>query len=383
MAKKVLIHTHQAFPKEDFMADIQLPLNTREVTGMLVNAYDREKGVTVSWGYDHLQPTYTATAFLNDNQGLPAFLGRNVLEDGAGDQALTESARDQFVQALISEYITALINREQDPEKKSIFTADYLTGKLATLKERVNAGFFAIGLRQRWYVQLGVNKQKLVDGSYIYGTREPLRFVNQQKAWNPEDLKAWYQNFVKEMTYKTGATTPNYRNTFFDEPSNFARETYETATVYVTIFSGGREATREVNAYTWFGNLYGYPDASWFGYVPQTYNTYSFDAYETARIVLNHYFNHITWVKSGSYWQNINWDKSNVGELSVLFNSGRDIAVRDMPIDLNMNSKSVHYDLLRLSQKEQVNSFVRLVFKNNGRAVNPFYVKTYFFYETI
>lgn len=117
--------------------------------------------------------------------------------------------------------------------------------------------------------------------------------------------------------------------------------------------------------------------------MPQTYNTYSFDAYETARIALNHFFNHITWIKSGSYRQNINWDKSNVGELSVLFNSGRDIAIRDIPIDLNMNSKSVHYDLLRLSQKEQVNSFVRLVFKNNGRAVNPFHVKAYFFYETI
>lgn len=255
MAKKVLIHTHQAFPNEDFMADIQLPLNTREVTGMLVNAYDREKGVTVSWGYDHLQPTYTATAFLNDNQGLPAFMGRSVLENGAGDQELTESARDHFINSLVSEYITALIDREQDSEKKSIFTADYLNGKLVTLKDRVNAGFFAIGLRQRWYVQLGVNKQKLVDGSYIYGTQEPLKFVAQQKAWNPEDLKAWYQNFAKEMTLKTGATTPNYRNTFFEEPSNFARETYEAATVYVTITSGGREGSREVNAYTWFGNF--------------------------------------------------------------------------------------------------------------------------------
>lgn len=383
MAKKVLIHTCQAQPGEDFLADIQLPLNTREVTGLLVNAYDREKGVTVSWGYDHLQPSYSVQAFLSDNQGLPAYLGRNVLEEGAGNETLTETARDNFVNALIGEYMTALINREQNAEKKGIFTPEYLGSKLLSLKDRVNAGFFATGLRPRWYVQLGVNRKTAIDGTVTYGTQEPLKLISQQKAWNPEDLKAWYSMFAKDMVYKADATTPNYRNTFFDEPANFARETYQAATVFVSISSGGREATSEVNAYTYFGNLYGYPDAQWFGYVPETFNTYSFDAYETARIVLNHYWNHITWVKSGSYWQNINWDKSNVGELSVLFNSGRDIAVRDMPIDLNMNSKSVHYDMLRLSQKEQVNSFVRLVFKNNGRAVNPFYVKTYFFYETI
>jgi hypothetical protein len=388
MAKKVLIHTQRALPNEDFITDIQLPLNAKEVIGMLVNAYDRDKGVTVSWGYDILQPTYTVAQFLADNLGLPEFLGRNVLSDGAGNGTNTETARDLYVDAITNAYIQSAIAKESNTENQSVFLPDYYNAKRATLKTFVNKGFFAIGLRPRWEVMLGVNIKTHTDGQITYGTTEPLRVVSEKKAWAVNNLKAWYNNFTSYMSSNPAATTPDYLETFFNEPSNFTPEKYDQAKVYVKVqVTGGRDGSTTVNqlvnAYTYFGNKYGYPDAKWFGYVPVKSFAYSFDAYRTAEIALNWFYEHVKYVKSDAYAQNINWDKTNVGELSVLFNSGRDIAVRDMPMDLNNNSKSVHYDLLNLSQKEQVNSFVRLVFKNNGKAVNPFYVKTYFFYQTI
>lgn len=388
MAKKVLIHTQRALPNEDFIADIQLPLNAKEVIGMLVNAYDRDKGVTVSWGYDILQPTYTVAQFLCDNRGLPEFLGRNVLTDGAGNGVGTEAARDLYVNEIVNAYIQSAIAKETNTENQTVFVQDYFNAKLASLRAFANDGFFSIGLRQRWEVMLGVNIKTHTDGQVTYGTTEPLRILSEKKAWAVNDLKAWYNNFTTYMSSNPAATTSNYLETFFNEPSNFAPETYEAAQVHVKeTVTGGRDGgsttvNKLVNAYTYFGNKYGYPDAKWFGYYPVKSFTYSFDAYRTAEIALNWFYEHVKFVKSNAYAQNINWDKTNVGELSVLFNSGRDIAVRDMPMDLNNNSKSVHYDLLNLSQKEQVNSFVRLVFKNNGKAVNPFYVKTYFFYLT-
>lgn len=384
MGKKILIHTQKALPQEDFIADIQLPLNAKVVNGMVVNAYDREKGVTISWGYEQLEPGYSVAAFLNDHKGLPEYLGRNVLEEGAGEMLQTEAVRDQFIEAVVRVYIQGILTRETDPARKTIFTQPYLEEKLSTLKQFVNKGYFANGQRTRWNVWLGVNKATTVDGTVIYGTTEPLRFQGETKYWNPEDLKAWYRNFEKFMASNATATTPNYRETFFDEPANFAAETFEEAKVYIPTKTVGPKQTLElVNAYFYFGNLYGYPDATWFGYDPILVQNFTFDPYETARIALDWYFSHITYQREGNYWvKNVNWDRSNVGELSVLFNSGRDIAIRDIPIDLNTNFKTIHYDLISLTQKEQVNSFVRLVFKNNGKARNPFYVKVYFFFET-
>jgi hypothetical protein len=388
MAKKVLIHTQKALPNEDFIADIQLPLNAKMVNGILVNAYDREKGVTVAWGYDILQPSYTIAKFLADNKGLPEFLGRDVLTAGATIEA-TEAKRDLYVDAIINAYIQSALAKETDPENQTIFNLAYYNAKVATFKAFVIGGFFpAQGMRNKWYSTLGVDKRTTLDGIVSYETEEPLRVIGTKKAWAVNDLKAWYNNFASYMSSNPAATTPDYLETFFNEASNFAPETYEQAQVYVKVqVSGGRDGSSTgktlVNAYTYFGNKYGYPDATWFRYVPVESANFSFDAYQTAEIALNWFFEHVKYQISGRWWKDINWDKTNVGELSVLFNSGRDIAIRDMPMDLNNNSKSVHYDLMALSQKEQVNSFVRLVFKNNGKAVNPFYVKTYFFYETV
>jgi len=385
MAKKILIHTQKALPDEDFVADIQIPLNAKKVNGLIVNAYDREKGVTVSWGYDMLQPSLTVAQFLADNKGLPEYLGRDVLVTGGSDMLAVEAQRDAFVNAIINAYITAALAKEEDAENQSVFTQAYYDAKLATLKQHVNTGFFGTGLRQRWFLMLGVNLKTTLGGQKIYGTAEPLKVVSQKKAWNPDDLKAWYRKFKTDMASNATASTPNYWETFFNEPSNFDPQTYEKAEIYVKVADreGGKATTTLlVNAYTYFGNKYGYPDATWFKYVPISSNEYAFDAYRTAEMVLGWYYDYATYVKSQAYWKNINWDKSNVGEMSVLFNSGRDIAIRDMPLDLNNNSKNIHFDLIALEQKEQVNSFVRLVFKNNGKANNPFYVKTYFFYET-
>jgi hypothetical protein len=387
MAKKILIHTQKALPDEDFVTDIQIPLNAKVVNGLIVNAYDREKGVTVSWGYDMLQPTLSVSQFHAENKGLPEYLGRDVLINGGSDMTAVEALRDAFVNAIINEYITAALAKEENAENQSVFTQAYYEEKLATLKQYANSGFFAMGLRQRWYVMLGVNLKTTFGGQKIYGTSEPLKVVSQKKAWNPEDLKAWYGKFKTDIASNPTATTPNYWETFFNEPSNFDPSTYEKAEIYVkttTVSADGKKntSTSLVNAYTYFGNKYGYPDATWFKYVPITSNEYAFDAYRTAEMALGWFYDYVTYVKSQAYWKNINWDKSNVGEMSVLFNSGRDIAIRDMPLDLNNNTKSIHFDLIPLVQKEQVNSFVRLVFKNNGKANNPFYVKTYFFYET-
>jgi hypothetical protein len=382
MGKKVLIHTQQARVGEDFIADIQLPLNCERVNGLLINAYDREKGVTVSWGKETLQPSYTVARFLAEYKGLPEYLGRNVIATGNGNELATENARDAFVMEILSAYRDALVANETDPRKLTVFSPDYINGKMATFKKYVEGWRLIFMVRNHWKYVLGVNSSySYTQGSMNYGVREPLCLVSRTKTWKVNDLKAWYQRFSSYMVSNPSANTPDYRETFFNESSNFDPSTYLKAKVHVYPKDNTNGAVL-VDAYNYFGNLYGYPDAKWFGYQSEYRNIYSFDAYRTAEITLNWFSDYLNYVVSNTYRQNINWDKSNVGVLSVLFNSGRDIAIRDMPLDLNNNTKSIHYDMIGLSQKEQVNSFVRLVFKNNGKAVNPFYVKSYFFYQT-
>lgn len=366
IGKKILIHTQEAKPNEDFITDIQLPLFAERVTGMIVNAFDRTNGVTVSWGSETLSPSYTPAQFLIENQTLASFIGRNVITDGGGNDVTTMIARDKFVNDIIDVYISELIKREVFDKNKEVFTDQYLKAKKMALKDRIGS--------KMWLEQLGIDTSPLKSASLI---SKPLQSPGTKTIWEPSVLMAWYQEFSSFMVSNPSATTSQYRETFFSDAYNFSVDSFESAKVYV--YEGGEP--KLVYAFTYFASRFGNPSSIAFGYSSTTYKLYSFDSFRTAEITLNWFYQSVIYLNDKAFLKNLNWDNSVVGELSVMFNSGRDIVIRDMIVDLNNNSKSIHNDIIPINQEEQVNSFVRLVFKNNGKWVNPFYLKSYFFYE--
>lgn len=408
MARKIFIHTKATNPNEDFVDDIQIPLNAKKVTGVLVNAYDRRTGLIVKSEREkvYFSPV-NASDFISENQQLINYYALPVVtkaSNATSDEIL--ASRDEFVLNLIDSYNSEIL-KKSDP----IFNDVFLAGKkndfdLTLLRPSKDPIFYA-GKSESLYEaaegfrsEIGLKTIELLN-DFIVDTTDRQAALHQLApssslfTYAPADLIAWYRRFESEMIVKDGATTPNYGNTFFNDPANFAIETFRLSTVFVKkplgtnndewLKDGETEVATDqlVNAFSYFAEKFGYPHSSLYNYPVNVVSgtSYYFNPFKTASIALNAYSNMLAqhiWNKNFVF----NWDKSTVGEISILFNSGRDVAIRDMPVELNNNTINIHKNILNVTQKEQVNSFVRMVYKDYGKSTNSFFVKTYFFYET-
>lgn len=405
--RKIFIHTQEIIPNQDSVFDIPIPMNAKKVDGILFNSYDRLTGLKVKSGNKTYRSPITSLDYISRKKQFINYLALPVIDacfSSTPEQIL--SLRNSFVNSVLSDFNAEIValNHEYFTVEKVTELLDKIgkqyinPSKTEFSGEEWNAppehsnvipvfnyeGAYNVtwyDLNESFRNQIGL--RTLSSASNYDWDKEDrsaaLHFTGRyKKTFTEEALRNWYLKFSSVMVVDDASESKFYKTQFFANTENFSTAKYLDAKVNVKI-SG---ATTLVSAYEYFTDTFGAPDASWNGFIAtNVIYEYEFDPIKTAEIVLNQYTQLFQYTKFEKF--SFDWDESTVGEVSVMFNSARDIVIRDMPVELNNNCVNIHHNIIQINQKEQVNSYARVVFKDMGKSVNPFMMKIYFFYESL